>query len=376
VAENKRLSLASWFNGSSDPVNLMLVSSPVKEKADPFATSTDQNLSRLSLAETVSTAVPSKKMQKNTTSPTTPSEASTTRFSWFRSKTSETAELSSMDDELLNLDIEGALFGTGTSDPFSPSSFKNLQLNAEGTIKRYKSAYRQSKQALQAMGAHEDELEAVQTKAEHLKCQLNDMATRAKEQEDLMRKLAEELAFEKRRRCDEEEARKRSIKLVQEPSENEKIETASRRLRNRTSAASSFQDSDLASEVGSCADSIFSEPTRAETPTTPLESSPESFHIPRFPQLPQKTIGRPGMPIQRLSTYQKVLHDLSSTTVSEPYVQVECGNCKGLKGSDAWDLVRVLQAENKGLKQRLGQLESAQDDALDFVNSLTLGIAA
>jgi hypothetical protein len=49
-----------------------------------------------------------------------------------------------------------------------------------------------------------------------------------------------------------------------------------------------------------------------------------------------------------------------------------CRNCQGQEASIAWDTVNLLKDENKGLKQRVEELETAVEGALDVVNGLVL----
>ena len=49
-----------------------------------------------------------------------------------------------------------------------------------------------------------------------------------------------------------------------------------------------------------------------------------------------------------------------------------CENCRGKDSSVAWDAVGLLRAENKGLKDRVGALESVVEGALDLVGRLRL----
>jgi hypothetical protein len=49
-----------------------------------------------------------------------------------------------------------------------------------------------------------------------------------------------------------------------------------------------------------------------------------------------------------------------------------CRNCRGGQASVAWDTVGLLRAENKGLKERMANLETAVEGALDLVNGLRL----
>lgn len=110
-----------------------------------------------------------------------------------------------MHEELLTLSVEEALFPTGTpatKDAFSPAAFKNLQTQATGLLTKMQNAYRQKAQALVDLEkdreAEREEVEEAETRAKHLKFQLEDMASKATEQERRMQQLMEELAVERR----------------------------------------------------------------------------------------------------------------------------------------------------------------------------------
>jgi hypothetical protein len=63
---------------------------------------------------------------------------------------------------------------------------------------------------------------------------------------------------------------------------------------------------------------------------------------------------------------------ISSDSPKEANTTSSCGNCEGQSVSVAWDTVSLLKDENKGLKERVSELETAVEGAIDVVN----GVAA
>lgn len=113
-------------------------------------------------------------------------------------------------DEFYNMDLDAALFPAGQPsdrDAFSPSAFKNLETNALGALRKMQSAYRQRAVAHHDLAAEksvrDEELEEAETRAQHLKMQLEGMARRAADQQKEMQILMDELAAEKKARAHE-----------------------------------------------------------------------------------------------------------------------------------------------------------------------------
>lgn len=313
--------LAAWFEGSSAPVNIGLVPSPHKERLDPVEEvgASEEMFSMTSTSAENLTRRP----QPNST-PSNSAASTMSKFNFFRRSTSALKPEDT--DDLAQLNIEDALFPHGRPDEFSPAVFKNLQLNAEGTIRRFQSAYKEQQQSLKTVtstkNVQSDELEAAETKNEHLKLQLQEMAERAMEQEKQIIDLREQLAAQRLSL----EAAQQSIRMV--PQDVDDTPRSNYR-RNRSSDVSTAMESEAGSDVSSVV-SIFSEPlSTAPSQATTVESS--------FP-----------------------------TTTRD------CHRCHGMRPSDAWDVVSVMKLESVALKKRISELESAQDDALDFLDGLNL----
>jgi hypothetical protein len=306
--------LASWFEGSSDPVNISLVPAPKKDKVEPAQTT--DNMEKMFSASNESIDNFTKRPQSRP-----PTSASGSRFSFFR-KASQLQSPTIVDaDELSTLDIRDTLFPAGPPDEFSPAAFKNLQLNAEGTLRRFRDAHVEQQKNLRSLVATKtsqaDDLEACQTRNEHLKLQLVEMAEKAAEQERLITALRSELAV-------------------------------SRNRRNRTSDLSTLSaESDDSSVV-----SVFSAADSMDSPGTSIAASPVMKHATMH--------------------YPNVHHSPAIHQHAAVIPVAECQKCHGVRANEAWDVVAMMKAESQVLKQRITELEGANDEALTFLDGLRI----
>ena len=335
--------LASWFDGSSEPVNISLVPATRKQRVEVEGRLPEDSTMFSASTESVDTFTqrPSKKL----TQPSKPNQS--TRFSFFRRASANTQTKTYVpDDELTKMDIRSSLFPCGTEEinEYSPAAFKNLQLNAEGLLRRYQSAYTEQLAALRKITSDKniqhDELEAANTRNEHLKLQLTEMAEKFSEQERLISELRAEVASQ-----GSLSPSPRSIRLV----ENTEMPVF---RRTRSSDVSIVSAETTASyEVGSAA-SIFSDSAcDVHSPGTSLASSPVLKHA-KLVKLP---------PPQR-----PVIHHPVHAQVHN------CQKCHGIRQHEAWDVIGTMKVESMALKQRISELESAHDDALVFLSGLKL----
>ena len=383
--EAKGGKLGSWFKGNSSPVNLRV---PIEGSIETQLTPPVRPMAGL---------------QKKSIG-----------FSLFGSSSRVSTEepqpfQTTAADELLSLDIHSALFPTGTPDPFSPSAFKDLWLNAAGLLSRMQTAYKQRTvevhEVAALMSAQADELEGAQTRARHLKMQLDEMAIKSLEQEQAVNELADELAKEKQRRREEEEARKRSLSLVRRPEfgrmpEEVESEVTPRKRCSGGSGMTSASDSGFESEYESSADSVFSAARGRASPAGTMFSSATESTSPdmekpmRFPARTSAShlqhvaaysemtpIHIPPI-VQPKSTFQRVLSSISSPPVvgdetNHPDADTTssqsrgCSNCRGGRSGMAWGIVGNLRDENRGLKEKVGRLEGAVEACLDLVGGFT-----
>lgn len=346
--------LASWFEGSSDPVNISLIPSPTKEKLDPVAeVGVMENMFSTS-QDSLDTFT--RRPQRHSISPT-PATPAASRFSFFRrsSTVSPTSPNVTYEDELSQLDVREALFPHGHPDNFSPATFKNLQLNAEGVLRRFQHAHIEQQKSLKTSAStnksQADELEAATTRNEHLKFQLEDMAQRALEQEKAIAELRAQLSSQRASldtRLSPHRQRQQSVRMVQNDDDEDAAAAGAReqeqRLdstprskyrRHRISDISLSGESEIASDASSVV-SVFSE--APSTAATSLKSSNSAYS-------------------------RHTGHEADG---------YGCSKCHGLNANEAWDVVGMMKLESAGLKSRISQLENAQDEALDFLSGLKL----
>ncbi|KAK1769093.1 hypothetical protein QBC33DRAFT_433326, partial [Phialemonium atrogriseum] len=361
-AESPRGGLAGWLGGKASAGALGV--------ADPWQPNPDTTPTRLRKSQPASGDSPT---PKNTVTSTA------SRFISAISRFTQAPASPTLDDELCNFDIEAALYPPGSPtdrDAFSPAAFKNLQTNATGLLSKMQNAYRQRVIAVRDLeaekAAQKDELEEAETRAAHLKMQLEGMALRAAEQEKGMQQLMDQLMAEKKARAEEKLAREKSIALMAGGpmvSEDMGVDVDQLRRTWRKSGDTVKTDTSFESDDESAAsESVFS---RSRSPTIPPSTVDGSIMDAPSSQARGSTLSPPKQkPGQQMSTFQKIIKGISGDA-DENGVN-GCQNCKGQDASVAWDTVSVLRDENKHLKQRVGQLEAAVEGALDLVNGIGL----
>ena len=292
------------------------------------------------------------------------------------------------DDELMNLDIHGALFpGSQQQDTFSPAAYKNLQMTATGLLQKFQTAYQQRTIAYQELkaerAAQAEEKDEAETRMHHLKMQLEGMARRAAEQEAVMQSLMEELTQEKRMRMEERQVSREKGTSVSEGSslsEDLGVEEDQQRSKWRRSAGTLKSDLGCETDDESSIEeaSVFS---RSRSPTIATTVTEVSHLEPPHPvpQVKTPTLGTPRNPPAarpvgqpQMSAFQKLFKGISSDSPKENATTSSCRNCEGQAVSVAWDTVNLLKDENRGLKERVGELEGAVEGAIDVVNGIAV----
>lgn len=318
-------------------------------------------------------AIQSPRIAKSTSN--TPKVSPSTRnnrFSFFgnpatSSKTNLPAPVYE-DDELATLDIPAALFPSGQVDgaAFSPAAFKNLHMTATGLLMRYQVAYQQRNTELRDIKAEQEaqaeEQGEMETRVQHLKMQLEEMGRKVAERESTMQALLDELTQEKQARMEEHMAA-RAKYARPSISEDLGVEEDQRRHGRRSSAETTKSDNSLDTDEESIdEESIFS---RSRSPTIANSiNEAEQQALPKQMILGTQRQTKPSNP-QFSGPFQKLFKAAGSDqSVSG------CHKCKetGL----AWETVNVLKSENKGLKNRVEELETAVETALDAVNGLMI----
>ncbi|KAK3990194.1 hypothetical protein QBC44DRAFT_72854 [Cladorrhinum sp. PSN332] len=373
----------------------------------------------------------------NLTDPATPKDNSTngtmtSRFmsaisSRFNTPSAQSASPSTaaIDDEILNLNLESALFPTGSPadrDTFSPAAFKNFQMNAIGLLTKIQAAYKDRVIALHDLeaerSAQKDEIEEAETRAKHLKFQLEGMAAKAAEQERAMKQLMDELNAERKARqqlalmttTTAAAAATRSAPSPVAPSvisEDLGVDDIDRRRKRKSADSRSFDSDDDEEEDEIESESVFSI-SRCRSPTvTTATTQREAQQFPLIqhatdgsvPDSPPRALGTPTTRVAggggggggigsanvtlkqrtaingggngggQMSAFQKIFKGISGGTAEEAN---GCSNCKGQDASVAWDTVGLLRDENRHLKGRVGELEVAVEGALDLVRGIGL----
>ncbi|KAF9734132.1 hypothetical protein PMIN03_008579 [Paraphaeosphaeria minitans] len=270
------------------------------------------------------------------------------------------------DDELLNLNISQALFPHGPVDPLAPSSFNDLLSTAESLLSRYQTSHRQLSTALvdahAEQSAQDDELDEADARIMHLKSQLETMAARAHDQDEQMRRLMEELMFERRARQEEEAARKQSLAMVRNDTHHDMQDADdvhSPRRRNRVSNSDVSVDSGFESECETDAASIFSRNNCLSPTGTDLSSVAETEDRQTTPK------GRKPALQTRSSTYDKVRDGTARLENTNGW---GCTNCEGGSQAAVWGRLAKEREENSVLRRRVGELEEAVEGALNVVD--------
>ncbi|KAI3147121.1 hypothetical protein CBS147325_4277 [Penicillium roqueforti] len=354
--------LSDWFQGKSDPVELGLKMGPGASDGTGLDSRPAASMSH---------------MRQNSTS--------TNRFSFFglRRQPSKPNFPEPADDEFLNLDITAALRLPETDDT-NDEALDSLRDHADKVLRRMQEAYKQRTfamhQALADKNEKQEELEETRARVDHLKMQLDGMAAKVLDQEKAMKAMAEELEEEREmRKTEESRHRSRAIRTVYPDDDAASMALQTPRRGGKRASHSTFtSDSGFESGDESIAESIFSLREGVESPTSALTApSPNMSQIalstPTVPTPAQKNlVVATSTPPPVRSAYDRVLKGLASTRLGSSFAggnsnAPNCTNCYGVPASEAWSVMGVLQEENRGLKNRLGELEVIIDDCLGLV---------
>lgn len=221
----------------------------------------------------------------------------------------------------------------GSLGPEDPASFSELLKNADALITRLQAAYRhqedQLKIARQEREAATEEAEEADTRARHLKLQLDDMCRKADDQHMACSAMAEELATEKLRRVQDAERFQKEAASGRE----------GKRRSFRNSGASLTSMSSIASDSGFESDCY---------PDTETEAMADSI------------ASRPRTPLGEQQRW-----DSSTKNAARPISRGSLQNRTCQVDAGVWSWMR----EEKGrLERRVKELEGAIDGCLDMVS--------
>lgn len=382
--------ISGWFQGKSQPVSLGVVHPPTGQQSSETTADMDKGTSRDYYSSPSTPMLPTSRAQKRMTAPSPLKQVtSSSPFSFFGLKRQGgvQAELPEpAEDELLNMDITAALFPPTSSSLDGQEAFEALRQNADSVIRRLQAAYKQRTfalhEALADKNEKQEELEETRTRVGHLKVQLDGMAEKVLQQEKAVKAMAEELELERQMRRREDEARRRSVMLVRS-SDDESSDLGSdlqapKRSLKRASNATFTSDSGFDSGDESLAESVFSRREGVESPASTVApspnisqvtlSTPTTTPVQSQKELKPSSASTPAS-TPRPSAYDRVLKGLASTGITNSWTgnSSKCQICHGVPASEAWSVMGILKEENKGLKDRLGELEMVIDDCLCLV---------
>lgn len=297
-----------------------------------------------------------------------------------------------------DLNIQATLFPTGLADPYSPAAYNRLAQKAEQLLSRFQAAYKDCKSSLREITAEKEtqseELEACQMRARHLQMQLDQMTTKFVEQDQAMMKLVDELAREKYlQQQQQQQLHPRTPNWGVKPTTTGRADPmhknapkASKPIEARRgsdlSTLSIISDSGFESDEESLIDRTGVKHRDASSPSASVSSlsTTDSRDFTRTANLPPPAISypiasaqpsRPKAPLVWTPSLfpSAVKNAAPPLTLRDPF-STSCTNCQGARASEAWNVVSVLQEENRGLKERLGHLEGSLDECLDLVRMM------
>ncbi|EAS30493.2 uncharacterized protein CIMG_05972 [Coccidioides immitis RS] len=356
------------FQGESTPIRLGIVPSPTTEQ-DQRSRGSSPTLHSHSSSPNKKMNVPSPLKNITYSSP----------FSFFGAK-QQKEQLPKMpepaDDEYLNLDIDAILFRTDMPNLPPEEALVNFQRNAENLVRQLQKAYKQRTfalhQALAEKIEQKEELEETQSRFQNMKSQLDGMAAKVFEQENEMKALVEELNIERQKRKQEDEARRRSIvpvRKLDEVPDPAGIQISPTKKHSKSSSGASIMiDSGFESADESISESIFSKGTDDTAPTRPASIISTTLDVPSpSTYQPSPLKPRPLSP-SRPSAYDRVLKGISAAGSSlSTLTSSRCPNCQGGRSSDPGHVATILQEENRVLKSRITELETAIEECITLV---------
>lgn len=320
------------FSGESAPVRLGVPTTPLDELEDSEF-----------VMEHQTEFTPRPMSRRKTSAMSTSNSASKSGpKSWFGRKEVQPAPPSSVPDEILSININNALFPHGPADPLSPHAFNDLLLNATALLERLRIAYKLKVDFLESIRpeieAQKEEVAEAQTRASHLKMQLEDLGQRAEEQKQVNLELVQQIAEEKVK--SQEVAN--TIRLVHSDAQSGADDERRRgKRRSAGSAADSGFESDCESR-DTDASSVFSSGVQ----------TPVSLHQPQVIVSPE-------------NIYDGSSWSITPTKHGYERVNTLAGG-NGARG--AWATVEQLRHENAGLRSEVESLRDGLQGVIDFVS--------
>ncbi|KAK3111112.1 hypothetical protein LTR53_013963 [Teratosphaeriaceae sp. CCFEE 6253] len=330
------------FSGESAPIRLGPPQSPVKEETEFIMeyrpTFTDRPGGGPPRRSTVQTSV-------HHASTTT----ATAKTGWFgRKSIAPTTAPTRLQDDILATDITGSLFPNGPADPLSPHAFNDLLMNATSLLQRMQAAYKEKADRLATVqpdiDAQREEVEEAETRAAHLKLQLEDMSHKAQEQNEVTREMALQLAEERMKVMEAREAAARnSVKLVRRSMDADDDDESPRRWK-RGSA-------DNASDSGFESDAEYAESIASGGCETP----PVMTLTPAYD-------GREWAPMAGKDRQVLSRRSPLSSSGTVAYSAQVVGSERA-----AWATAEQLRSENVALRRQMEEMQVSLQGCIDLV---------
>ena len=382
----KREALETLTDGSqseSEPINFGIISSQPRQEMNP-SNPPISSLTRLPARARKIPGQMTSQPSSTTRSPSIPRDASV----------QQSSPSNNLSDDFCDLNIQATLFPTGLADPYSPAALNRLAQKAEKLLSRLQTAYKDCKSTLREVTAEKEtqaeELEGCRMRVRHLQIQLDKMTAKFVEQDQARMKLVDELAREKySQQLQEPRTPKRGAKPTTtaraDPTYKSgqiNSELLEARRSSDTSTLSIISDSGFESDEDSMTNALGKKHQDAPSPSASVSSmsTTHSRDFTRIANLPPPAISypeaiaqpaRPKGPAIRTSGFVPSPGENSATATTLSHaLDLSCSNCQGVQTSEAWDVVSVLQGENRFLKERLGNLEGHLDGCLDLVRTV------
>lgn len=283
----------------------------------------------------------------------------------------------------MTLDIEKCLFPGGgppaDETAFSPAAFNNLEMNATGLLDKFQTAYQQRVIEFQDLKTDRDSLQAEKSQAErrmkYMEKQLEEHARKADERDAFIESLLKKLALGVSKRPDDVVGGSKEVSPSRASTISEDLDVDEDWQRGHWRKSTSTSKSEETDEESMDEASVFSRSRSPTISTSLFELSPVATPTqqskPIMLEPPKPLAARTGAP--QMTAFQKLFKGIGNEKARNTGAGPRsCSNCQGQDSSMAWDTVDLLKGENKGLKLRVEELETAVESALDVVNGLVL----
>lgn len=350
-AQNRQSKIfGDLFSGESAPVTLGVPTSPVKEESE-FVMEY-----RSGFTERPST-------RRNESNAAVTSVKPAAKTSWFGRKQSLPASAATsptaLQDEFLSMNINTTLFPHGAADELSPQAFNDLLLNATSLLQRMQVAYKEKVDYIgniqPDIDAQKEEVEEAETRAKHLKMQLEDIGRQNQEQKQANEELIFQLSEEKMRLQEARESAK-TIRLVRRGTDGAEAGASDEEAIRRRKRGSAGSASDSGFESDADTSSVLS--GGLETPVS-QQRQPQFMLTPDLDMTPSKN----GSHLNERQLYSR------GSTMSQQ--STAFSNTKRLGGeSAAWATVEQLRHENQALRMQVEQMQSNLQGVIDFVGGV------